>query len=194
MNKLLIISIVLLALLVGGMAYYMTRPVYPKSILVYRYRYQQMMSMEMKKELINFTNQFHPITERNYIELLEWEHIYLKYTEYALNFRPELPIPIIIQGKGRCGEFALLYTGLLLANDIDCRLVVDCSVLWNQSKKAAGDHMWVEVLVQDKWLHVDPTENKIDQPKLYSNNWNKDVNLVYAIHGDNIIDVTETYR
>jgi len=92
-----------MSILIGGAIYYMARPSYPTSVLMYRYRYKQMMSTEMKEGLINFTNQFHPIEGLDYIKLLTWEHVHLAYYEYALNERPELPIPIIKHGKGRCG-------------------------------------------------------------------------------------------
>jgi len=94
---------------------------------------------------------------------------------------------------GRCGEFALLYNGLLLANGIDSRIIIDCSIA--TGNRTAGDHVWNEVWLNETWIHVDPTEGIFNDPGMYSSpeRWNKEVNKVYAIHGNEIEDVTETY-
>jgi transglutaminase-like putative cysteine protease len=99
-----------------------------------------------------------------------------------------------VRGKGRCGEFALLYNGLLLANGYRSRLVVDCSTLRDKSKKVAGDHVWVEVFIDDGWVHVDPTAKRINEPLMYALEWKKDVNLVYAVTDRQIVDATKTYQ
>jgi transglutaminase/protease-like cytokinesis protein 3 len=104
-----------------------------------------------------------------------------------------MPIDIIKQSKGRCGEFALLYNGLLLANAYTCRIIIDCSTLHNQSKSAAGDHVWNDIRVDGGWMHVDPTEKRVNQPMMYATEWNKDVNLVYAIAKRGISEVTKSY-
>ena len=135
-----------------------------------------------------------PIEGLNWEQLLDWEHRHFKYTKGELpKPRAELPIDIIVQAKGRCREFSLLYNGLLLANGYQTRLVIDCSTLRDKSKKVAGDHVWVEVLIDCAWVHVDPTEKRINQPLMYVLDWGKDVNLVYAISKEEIADVTKTY-
>jgi hypothetical protein len=95
---------------------------------------------------------------------------------------------------GRCGEFALLYNGLLLANGYRSRIVVDCSIETND--RITGDHVWNEVWINSTWVHIDPTESIINSPDMYSNpdKWNKNVNLVYSIEGNEIIDLTNKYR
>lgn len=95
---------------------------------------------------------------------------------------------------GRCGEFALLFNGLLLANGYRSRIVVDCSI--KTDNRSAGDHVWNEVWINNTWIHVDPTVNKIDDPYMYAdaNRWNKNVNLVYAITNEEIVNVTEDYK
>lgn len=95
---------------------------------------------------------------------------------------------------GRCGEFALLYNGLLLANGYQSRIVVDCS--FQTDDRVTGDHVWNEIWINNTWIHIDPTEGIINDPTMYSNpeRWNKNVNLVYAIQGNVITDVTEIYR
>jgi hypothetical protein len=43
-------------------------------------------------------------------------------------------------------------------------------------------------------MHVDPTEKRANCPSMYALEWEKDVNLVYAIAPKQILDVTENYR
>ncbi len=69
--------------------------------------------------------------------------------------------------RGRCGEYSVLMFRMLQALGYDTRWVVD----W-------GDHCWVEVLVNGRWLHVDPCEAVVDQPSLYES-WNK--NLTFCV-------------
>jgi len=95
---------------------------------------------------------------------------------------------------GRCGEFALLYNGLLLKSGYESRIVVDCSIPTDERK--AGDHVFNQVWINNSWIHVDPTEGIINDPTMYAdaNRWNKCVNLVYAIEGDVITDVTKDFQ
>ena len=170
---------------------------YPQIVEIYKKRYEKMATPEYRAELINFANSVlhDPVENLDWKELLDWEHKHLKYTREELpKPRAELPIQIIHQSKGRCGEFALLYNGLLLANGYKSRIVIDCSTLKDKSKKAAGDHVWVEISINNRWIHVDPTEKIINRPLMYAQDWNKDVNLVYALTDKEIVDVTETYQ
>ena len=163
----------------------------------YRQRYVEMATPEYKMRLADFAKSAlkGSIEGLDWKQLLEWEHQHLKYTKDELpKQRAELPIDIILQAKGRCGEFALLYTGLLLTNDYEVRLVVDCSSLQDNSKKVAGDHVWVEVFVDGNWIHVDPTEKRINQPLMYALEWGKDVNHVYAFTDREVIVLTKVYR
>jgi len=206
LRKLLkVLAILALLVVIGGFILHeVLKPSYPIVVSVYQWRYSQMSTLEGREELVNYTKftLYDSIEGLSYLGLLQWEHRYLEYTEGELDYpRPELPIPILKRGKGRCGEFALLYIGLLLANNIECRLVIDCSTLQNTSKTAAGDHVWAEVWVPrfNRWVHIDPTEKIIDQPDMYAKSkmdggWEKDVNLVYAITTEEIVDVTETYN
>jgi len=175
----IIVILFLIGFLLAGTVYYYYKPNYPVVVNIYKWRYSQMLELDAKKSLIVYTNTVmnDSIDGLSYSGLLAWEHRWLEYTDgYLKQPRPELPIPILERGKGRCGEFALLYIGLLLANGIDCRLVIDCSV--KTDNRTAGDHVWVEVYVWEykedlrqivgRWIHVDPTENKIDQPNLYA--------------------------
>lgn len=170
--------------------------VFPSIVNTYRQRYDRMATPEYGRKLVDYAmSVLHdPIEGLSWKQLLDWEHRHLKYTRDELpKPRAELPIDIIVQAKGRCGEFSLLYNGLLVANGYQTRLVIDCSTLQDKSKKVAGDHVWVEVLIDGAWVHVDPTEKRIDQPLMYVLEWDKDVNLVYAISKEATVDVTTTY-
>lgn len=169
---------------------------YPSIVKTYRRRYSKMASSTYKGKLLAYAKSVlaDPTVNLDWRELLDWEHRHLKYTKGKLpQRRAELPIDIIMQKEGRCGEFALLYSGLLLANGYDTRLIVDCSTLHDKSKKVAGDHVWVEVLADNVWIHVDPTERVIDKPLMYARDWSKDVNKVFAISKKEIVEVTQKY-
>jgi hypothetical protein len=65
--------------------------------------------------------------------------------------------------------------------------------------KVADDHVWVEVWADNKWIHIDPTEQRIDDPKMYVRDWNKEINSIVAITKDDsgtmvTIDVTKEYQ
>jgi len=173
------------------------RLAYPSIVEAYKKRYTEMAEPKYMLEFISYASfvlrdSFEGL---DWKQLLDWLHRHLEYTKGELpKPRAELPIDIIMQGKGRCGEFALLYNGLLLANAYQTRLVVDCSTLQDKSKKVAGDHVWVEVFINRGWVHVDPTEKRIDEPLMYALEWKKDVNLVYAVTDRQIADVTMTYQ
>lgn len=174
-----------------------SRSAYPAIVKVYRQRYDGMTEPEYLREFMRYANVVlhDPIEGLDWRELLSWAHRHFEYTKGELQKpRAEMPIDIITQAKGRCGEFALLYNGLLLANGYECRIVIDCSAPQDKSKAAAGDHVWNEVFVDGSWVHVDPTERRINQPLMYALEWNKDVNLIYAIDRKEILKVTQNYR
>jgi len=169
---------------------------YPSIVSVYRKRYDDMATFEYRQKLGDYARfvLHDPFEGLNWQELLEWEHRHFEYTKDELpKPRAEMPIAIIQQAKGRCGEFALLYNGLTLANGYQSRIVIDCSMLNDKSRQAAGDHVWVEVLIAGAWVHVDPTEKRFGRPLMYAGEWSKDVNLVYAISEKDIVDVTKAY-
>lgn len=169
---------------------------FPKIVNVYRQRYDKMAEPDYLGEFKRYAKTVlnDPVEGLDWRELLSWEHRHFEYTRGELpKPRAEMPIDIIKQAKGRCGEFALLYNGLLLANRYECRIMIDCSTPRNKSKTAAGDHVWNEVLVDGGWIHVDPTEKRINQPLMYAQEWNKDVNTVYAIGKKEILELTKAY-
>ena len=54
------------------------------------------------------------------VELLEWLHGKVKWTEGDI-IRHNDPSEIIAYGKGRCGEFGILFTALCLAHNYRAR-------------------------------------------------------------------------
>lgn len=206
MSKTIIALIILAIIIVGFIGWQLSLPFEPQ-VFHYKQLYNEMSKTEYLQDLRDFCkNELGDSIEGlNYFQLVAWEHKYLTYTKEDFA-RREMPInvliPYVTEGVafGRCGEFALLYTGLCLANDIPVRLILDESSWTNKSKTGgAGDHVWLEIWTENRWVHTDPTEQRFDEPKMYAVDWNKEVNNVVAIWKDasgNIVteDVTKDYQ
>ena len=117
-------------------------------------------------------------------ELLEWVHAKLKFNKGDI-IRHEDPFDIIKYGQGKCREFSVLFTAVCLANGYRARLILDMS-----------DHAWTEVwdTKRNKWIHIDPSEKRINNPEMYEQDWKKDLKEVYAFEKGNMEDVTKTYK
>ncbi len=117
-------------------------------------------------------------------ELLEWMHDRLKFDKGNIE-RHNDPVEILAYGRGRCGEFSILFTSLCLAHFYRARLILDMS-----------DHVWTEVWDQQKsgWVHVDPSEKRIDDPFMYERDWKKNLQEIYAFENGNIENVTQSYK
>jgi len=120
----------------------------------------------------------------DYTELLTWENERLNFTWDANITRHEDPFEILSYGKGRCGEFAILYVGLCLAHNYQAKLVVNM----------LGDHMWTEIKLEDHWIHVDPSAKRINDPHMYERDWGACLILVYAFSNETVEDVTWNYK
>lgn len=83
--------------------------------------------------------------------------------------------------RGRCGEYSVVALALVEALGYTARWIVD----W-------ADHLWIEVLVQGRWVHLDPCEAAVDEPLLYES-WGKNQTYIMAFTRDSIEDVTSTY-
>jgi transglutaminase-like putative cysteine protease len=59
-----------------------------------------------------------------------------------------------------------------------------------------SDHAWVEVWDNKacRWVHVDPSEKRINDPEMYEREWKKDLKEVYAYEDGNREDITEKYK
>jgi len=117
-------------------------------------------------------------------ELLEWLHNKVKWSKGNIR-RHNNPKEILAYGKGKCGEFSILFTALCLAHNYRARLVLDIS-----------DHVWTEVWNKKKrrWIHVDPSEKRIDDPRMYERDWKKNLKETYAFEDGNVENVTQRYK
>ena len=124
--------------------------------------------------------------ERTYTlqELLDWLHVKLQWSKGEIA-RYSNPLEILKYGKGRCGEYSILYTSLCLAHDYRARIVLDMT-----------DHVWTEVWnpTQKRWIHIDPSEKRIDDPKMYERDWKKTLTKIYAFENGKPKDITKNYR
>ena len=118
------------------------------------------------------------------VELLEWLHEKVEWSKDDI-VRHNDPVEIITYGKGRCGEFGILFTALCLAHNYRARLILDMT-----------DHVWTEVWDNKtkRWIHVDPSEKKIDDPLMYERDWKKNLKEIYAFENGNVEDVTKRYK
>lgn len=131
-------------------------------------------------------SQLRSLFERRYTinELLEWLHEKVKWSRGNIK-RHSDPLEIIAYGKGRCGEFSILFTALCLAHSYRARLVLDMS-----------DHVWTEVWdnKQKRWVHVDPSEKRVNDPLMYERDWKKDLKEIYAFENGKTENVTRRYK
>jgi len=154
-------------------------PFEPKSVGKYR-----KISIQLSNP--STLRQLRGLFDRRYLpkELLDWLHARLKWSKANI-VRHSDPLEILAYGKGRCGEFSVLFTALCLAHNYRARLILDMS-----------DHVWTEVWEnkQKRWVHIDPSEKKIDDPKMYERDWKKNLKEVYALENGHVENVTETYK
>lgn len=194
MNRNHIIAIFFILLMISGIVYYeKTRDVYRADKLHWQAVMKDISSNETKAKLLSHFNDTEIKYYRgDFISLLIYLRQHVLYTrdDFPRSEDPEWIIWSL--HLGRCGEFSIAYTALLLAFDIPARLIVHFG----------QDHMWTEVYGIIDWIHVDPTEGKINIPLLYNtprpSGWGKPVNSdfpVYAFESDGSwIDVTSRYQ
>ena len=86
--------------------------------------------------------------------------------------------------RGRCGEFANAFACLLRSVGFEVRYVLDFT-----------DHVWCEFYsdAQDRWVHVDPCEAKVDGCGIYEKGWGKKLSYIFAASRDEICEVTGKY-
>jgi hypothetical protein len=83
--------------------------------------------------------------------------------------------------RGRCGEYSVLVMRMLLLLGYQARWTVD----W-------ADHVWAEVLISGRWVHVDPCEAAVDEPLIYQD-WGKKQTYIVAYSFTDAEDVTTKY-
>jgi len=154
-------------------------PFEPKSVDNYRGISKQLANPSTLHQLRSFFDRAYSLKE-----LLDWVHVKLKWSKENI-VRHSDPLEILAYGKGRCSEFSVLFTALCLAHNYRARLILDMS-----------DHVWTEVWdnKQKRWVHVDPSEKKIDDPEMYERDWKKNLKEVYALENGHVENVTANYK
>ncbi|XP_055304059.1 peptide-N(4)-(N-acetyl-beta-glucosaminyl)asparagine amidase [Sitodiplosis mosellana] len=91
---------------------------------------------------------------------------------------------LLLTRKGRCGEYANCFTFLCRCLGYEARLV-----------QATFDHVWTEVFseAQNRWIHIDPSDNVVDAPLMYQHGWKRKVDYIIAFSHEDIQDVTWRY-
>jgi len=150
-----------------------------QSIENYRETSEQLADPSLLSRLMAMFERRYTITE-----LLDWMHQRLKFDKGDIE-RHNDPMEILAYGRGRCGEFSILFASLCLAHWYRSRLILDMS-----------DHVWTEVWddEQKRWIHVDPSEKRIDDPFMYERDWKKNLQEIYAFENGTIENVTKSYK
>jgi len=87
--------------------------------------------------------------------------------------------------RGRCGEWANVFTLLVRSLGFPARLIMD----WT-------DHVWTEVWLQheQRWCHMDSCEAALDTPLIYEAGWGKSLNYILGLSvEDGVTDVIWRY-
>ncbi|MDR1818753.1 MAG: transglutaminase family protein, partial [Methanobrevibacter sp.] len=87
----------------------------------------------------------------------------------------------IIIGRGNCVDTSHALVALLRASDIPARYVNGrCEFIEGELEGKTLSHVWIQVLIDDKWMVADGTydENKLG----YVTNWNPNSHSVYGIY------------
>lgn len=83
--------------------------------------------------------------------------------------------------RGRCGEYSILMLRMLKTLGYNIRYIAD----W-------ADHVWIEALVHNDWIHIDPCEAAVNEPLIYQG-WGKNVTYVFSFSFNDTNDVTRFY-
>lgn len=82
------------------------------------------------------------------IEQAKFVHDYLvAHTEYDYTYTADTAYDLVVNGKGTCSAYALVY------KDAMDKLGIDCTVVIDDDKS----HAWNQIVVDGKWYNVDVT-------------------------------------
>jgi hypothetical protein len=129
--------------------------------------------------------------EYNFTGLFGWEHSMLSFNEDSAGWFED-PIVILNEGKGICAQFSIVYVSACLALGHQARLVVAANTAdWSFI------HVWAEVYSNGSWVHVDPSDQVVNQPLRYKNwDWGSHIGSdvrIYAFEDGKVTDVTSNY-
>ena len=132
----------------------------------------------------------------NFTELISWVNMKIEFDKTLRKPRYRDPFCILGFGKGRCGEFSILYVAACLAHGYQSRLIVATDI--SDPSNWVDQHVWAEVKLNDGWVHVDPSEKTWNKPYMYEKwNWGKDIGSkirIYAFEDGKYEDVTPNYK
>lgn len=129
----------------------------------------------------------------NFTELLYWTDQQLSWANDSF-VRYSAPQQILIQGKGLCEEYTIVYVGACLALGYEARILVSRQFYQGP---VHGFHVWAEVKWNGVWTQADPSPTPFwNDPSHYRSwDWGPRATLrVYAFEPDEIEDVSATYR
>lgn len=114
--------------------------------------------------------------------LADYVYANMKFDKSLALPRCNDPIRIWEHKRGRCGEFAILYTAMVQSLGWEARLIFD-----------ASDHVWTEVRVVNEWVPVDctmlnPMIGWLDREKS-----EKELSYILAFGPSHVEDVTQDY-
>ncbi|ELP94323.1 N-glycanase 1, putative, partial [Entamoeba invadens IP1] len=94
------------------------------------------------------------------------------------------PLKLLKTRVGRCGEYANCFTFICRSLGYYARLVLDTT-----------DHVWTEFFShsEDRYVHVDSCEDKVDFPLTYERGWGKKLEYCIAFSNYEMRDVTSRY-
>lgn len=98
--------------------------------------------------------------------------------------RYNAPARLLETRRGRCGEWAQVFTLMCRALGLHARAVHD-----------ETDHVWTEVWStrERRWLHADACEDALDTPLMYEEGWGKKLSYCVATGVGCVVDVTRRY-
>lgn len=94
------------------------------------------------------------------------------------------PAVLLETRQGRCGEWAALFTYILVSFQVRTRYI------WNKE-----DHVWCEYFntKEKRWIHLDSCEKAYDEPHIYARNWDKKMSYVIGFSDTGIADLSRKY-
>lgn len=171
-------------------------PVYffvPQSIIIQK---NLTIVKELRKDDVNTSLRHMFDRNYNFTEIIEWVHTKLRFVPMneTMEKRPTNPLDILEYGKGRCGEFSILYVATCLAHGYQSRLIISYNIIGFEH------HAWAEVKLNGSWVHVDPSDKVWDEKERYHKGgfetWGNFIGTFVRVYSfdDNICaDITYSY-